>query len=134
MPTVVFCDKPQGGSTIVSKDYELIGLLFIVSLALPVLGILAGSILGPRKPNRIKNDTYECGMETVGSSWVRFKAQYYIFALVFVIFDVEMVLLFPIAAAFGALKLYQVVETVIFILILAAALVYALKKDALEWS
>ncbi len=117
-----------------SKDYELIGLLFIVSLALPVLGILAGSILGPRKPNRIKNDTYECGIETVGSSWVRFKVQYYIFALVFVIFDVEMVLLFPIAAAFGALKLYQVVETVIFILILAAALVYALKKDALEWS
>jgi NADH:ubiquinone oxidoreductase subunit 3 (subunit A) len=134
MPTVAFCDEPQGGSAIVSKDYELIGLLFIVSLALPVLGILAGSILGPRKPNRIKNDTYECGMETVGSSWVRFKVQYYIFALVFVIFDVEMVLLFPIAAAFGALKLYQVVEAVIFILILAAALVYALKKGALEWS
>ena len=134
MPTVVFGDKLQGGSTIVLKDYELIGLLFIVSLALPVLGILFGSILGPRKPNKIKNDTYECGMETVGSSWVQFKVQYYIFALVFVVFDVEMVLLFPIAAAFGALELYQVVEMVIFVLILAAALVYALKKDALEWS
>ena len=116
------------------RDYELIGLLFVVSLALPVLGILAGSILGPRKPNKIKNDTYECGMETVGPTWVQFNVQYYIFALVFVIFDVEMVLLFPIAAAFGALDLYQVVETVIFILILAAALVYALKKGALEWT
>ena len=133
MPTAVFGDKLQGGSTIVLKDYELIGLLFIVSLALPVSGILAGSILGPRKPNRIKNDTYECGMETVGPSWVQFRVQYYIFALVFVVFDVEMVFLFPFAAAFDALGLFAVVEVAIFILILAVALVYAWKKDALEW-
>ncbi len=115
------------------KDYELIGILFIVALALPILGILTASILGPKKPNKIKNDTYECGMETVGPSWVQFKVQYYIFALVFLIFDIEMVLLFPIAAAFGALQMYQVVETILFIAILAAALLYAWKKDALEW-
>jgi NADH:ubiquinone oxidoreductase subunit 3 (subunit A) len=117
----------------VFEDYELIGLLFIVSLALPVLGILAGSILGPRKPTKIKNDTYECGMETFGPSWVQFRVQYYIFALIFVVFDVEMVFLFPFAAAFDALRLFAVVEVAIFILILAVALVYAWKKDALEW-
>ena len=115
------------------ENYVLIGLLFVVAFALPVLAILAGTILGPRKPDKIKNDTYECGMETFGPSWVQFRVQYYIFALVFVIFDIEMVLLFPIAAAFDALGLYQVIEMAIFILILTAALIYAWKKDALEW-
>jgi NADH:ubiquinone oxidoreductase subunit 3 (subunit A) len=117
----------------VLKDYELIGLLFLVGFALPILAILAGTILGPRKPNEVKNDTYECGMETFGPSWVQFKVQYYTFALVFLVFDIEMVLLFPIAAAFNALLWFQVVETAIFILILAAALIYAWKKGALEW-
>lgn len=115
------------------KDYELIGLLFVIAFALPILAILAGSFLGPRKPNKIKNDIYECGMETYGPSWVQFKVQYYIFALVFVVFDIEMVLLFPFAAAFNALSIYAVIEVVIFILILAVALFYAWKKDALEW-
>ena len=115
------------------KDYELIGLLFVVAFALPILAILAGYFLGPQKPNKIKNDTYECGMETFGPSWVQFRVQYYIFALVFVVFDVEMVFLFPFAAAFDALQFYAIVEAAIFVLILAAALVYAWKKDALEW-
>jgi len=117
----------------VLENYVLIGLLFIVALALPVFAVVFGSILGPKKPNKIKNSVYECGMETMGPSWVQFRVQYYIFALIFVIFDIEMVLLFPIAAAFDQLALFQVVEMIIFILILAAALVYAWKKDALEW-
>lgn len=115
------------------KDYELIGLLFIIALALPVLAILFGSLLGPKKPNKIKNDTYECGIQTFGPTWVQFKVQYYIFALIFVVFDIELVFLFPFAAAFDALPFYAVVEAAIFILILAAALVYAWKKQALEW-
>ncbi len=115
------------------ESYHLIGLLFIVALAVPVLAIVAASILGPRKPNRIKNDTYECGMETFGPTWVQFKVQYYIFALVFVVFDIEMVLLFPIAAAFNSLTLFAVVELVIFVVILAAALLYAWRQGALEW-
>ena len=115
------------------QDYGIIGLLFLVSLALPVLAIVSGSLIGPRKPNRIKNDTYECGMETFGPTWIRFRVQYYIFALVFVIFDIEMVFLYPFAAAFDALEFYAVVEAVIFVVILTAALVYAWKKDALEW-
>jgi NADH:ubiquinone oxidoreductase subunit 3 (subunit A) len=123
-----------GGSLVVVTDYELIGLLFLVALALPVLAILAGSILGPRKPNKIKNDTYECGMQTFGPTWVQFKVQYYIFALVFVVFDVELVFLFPFAAAFDALPLYAIIEAVIFVLILVAALLYAWKRNALEWS
>ena len=115
-------------------DYVLIGLLFLVAFAVPVLAIVFGSLLGPRKPNRIKNDVYECGMETFGPAWVRFRVQYYIFALVFLVFDVEMVLLFPIAAAFDFLPLFAIVETIIFILILTAALFYVWRKNALEWS
>jgi NADH-quinone oxidoreductase subunit A len=72
-------------------------------------------------------------METYGPSWVQFKVQYYIYALVFVVFDIEMVLLFPFAAAFNAINIYAVIEVAIFVLILAVALVYAWKKDALEW-
>jgi NADH:ubiquinone oxidoreductase subunit 3 (subunit A) len=115
----------------VLDDYVLIGLLFLVALAVPVLAIVAGSLLGPRKPN---NDVYECGMETFGPTWVKFKVQYYIFALVFLVFDVEMVLLFPFATAFDFLPIYAIVEAIIFILILTAALLYAWRKNALEWS
>ena len=115
------------------QDYVLIGLLFIVASALPVSAIVFGSILGPRKPNRIKNDTYECGMQTVGPTWVQFKVQYYIYALVFVIFDVEAVFLFPLAVAFDQLKLYMVLEMVLFIIILAGALLYIWRKGVLEW-
>lgn len=116
------------------EDYALVGLLFVFGLALPVAAIVAASILGPRKPSKIKNDIYECGMETFGPSWVQFKVQYYIFALVFVVFDIEMVLLFPFAVAFDALQFYAIIEVAVFILILAAALVYAWKKGALEWA
>lgn len=115
-------------------DYVLIGLLFLVALAVPVLAIGFGSLLGPRKPNKIKNDVYECGMETFGPTWVKFKVQYYIFALVFLVFDVEMVLLFPFAAAFDFLPIFAIVEAILFILILTAALLYVWKKNALEWS
>jgi NADH-quinone oxidoreductase subunit A len=118
----------------VLDDYVLIGLLFLIALAVPVLAIVFGSLLGPRKPNQIKNDVYECGMEAFGPAWVQFKVQYYIFALVFLVFDVEMVLLFPFATAFDFLPIYAVVEAVIFILILAAALLYVWRKNALEWS
>ena len=73
-------------------------------------------------------------METVGDTWVQFKVQYYIFALVFLIFDVETVFLFPWAVAFGALPLFAVFEGILFILILVGALVYAWRKGSLEWA
>lgn len=97
------------------------------------LPILAGQILAPRKPNPIKESTYECGVETVGDTWVQFKVQYYIYALVFVIFDIEAVFLFPWAVAYDQLQLYMVLEGVLFILILGGGLLYAWRKGALEW-
>jgi NADH:ubiquinone oxidoreductase subunit 3 (subunit A) len=116
------------------SQWIYIGLFFIVGLIIPVGAIAAAWVLGPKKPNPIKQTTYECGIETVGDSWVQFKAQYYIFALVFLVFDVETVFLFPWAVRLGQLGLFAVVEGIIFILILFAGLVYTWRKGMLEWA
>ena len=115
------------------SEWTFIAMLFIISFALPIVPIAAGRILGPRKPNTIKNDTYECGVETVGDTWVQFKVQYYIFALVFLVFDVEVVFLFPWAVAYNKLPLFGVVAGLVFIITLAEALIYAWRKGDLEW-
>jgi NADH:ubiquinone oxidoreductase subunit 3 (subunit A) len=116
------------------SQWIYIGLFFIVGLIIPVGAIGVAWILGPKKANSIKQTTYECGIETVGESWVQFKAQYYIFALVFLVFDVETVFLFPWAVKLGQLGLFAVVEGIIFILILIAGLVYTWRKGMLEWA
>ncbi|HSB02342.1 MAG TPA: NADH-quinone oxidoreductase subunit A [Anaerolineales bacterium] len=116
------------------SQWIYIGLFFIVGLIIPVGAITFAWILGPKKSNPIKQTTYECGIETVGDSWVQFKAQYYIFALVFLVFDVETVFLFPWAVRLGELGLFAVVEGIIFILILVAGLVYTWRKGMLEWA
>jgi len=111
-----------------------IGVFVALSLFFPALLAVAGYLLGPRRPNPVKTDTYECGLETVGETWVQFKVQYYLFALVFLIFDVELVFLYPWAVAYNSLPIYAVFEGVIFVVMLAAALVYAWRKGALEWA
>ena len=110
-------------------------IAFILPLALFMAGmpIAMSRMLGPRKSNPMKDAAYECGVETVGDTWVQFKVQYYIFALVFVVFDVEAVFLFPWAVAYDRLQLFAVLEGVLFIAILAAGLVYAWRKGNLEW-
>ena len=116
------------------SQWIYIGLFFIVGLLIPVGAIVAAWVFGPKKPNPIKQSTYECGIETVGESWVQFKAQYYIFALVFLVFDVETVFLFPWAVKLGQLGLFAVIEGIIFILILIVGLVYTWRKGMLEWA
>ena len=117
-----------------NDQWLYIGIFLILAPIFPALALLVPRLIAPKKPNFIKQQTYECGIETVGESWVQFKIQYYIFALVFLIFDVEIVFLFPWAVAFGVLPLFAVVEGAIFILILAGGLIYAWRKGALEWA
>ena len=116
------------------SQWIYVGLFILVGLIIPIGAIGMAWILGPKKPNPIKQTTYECGIETVGESWVQFKAQYYIFALVFLVFDVETVFLFPWAVRLGELGMFAVVEGIIFILILIAGLVYTWRKGMLEWA
>lgn len=111
-----------------------IGLFLVVGVIIPIVPIAFSALVAPRKPNLIKQSTYECGMETVGESLVQFKAQYYVFALVFLVFDVETVFLFPWALAMNQMELFVVVEGIIFILILLAGLVYTWRKGLLEWA
>lgn len=115
--------------------HEWFYLIIFLSLALliPAVAIGLAGILSPKKPNKIKQSTYECGIETVGTSHVQFKAQYYIYGLVFLIFDVETVLLFPFAVAYKKMLLFGVIEAVLFVGILALGLAYAWRKGALEW-
>jgi NADH:ubiquinone oxidoreductase subunit 3 (subunit A) len=105
-----------------------------VGLIVPGAAILVAWVLSPKKTNPIKASTYECGIETVGPNWVQFKAQYYIYALVFLVFDVETVFLFPWAVSVGQLPLFAVIEGIVFILILIAGLVYTWRKGMLEWA
>ncbi|MBN2386170.1 MAG: NADH-quinone oxidoreductase subunit A [Anaerolineales bacterium] len=116
------------------SDWLYIGLFLVVGLIIPIVPLILSRLVAPHKPNPIKQSTYECGLETVGESWVQFKAQYYIFALVFLVFDVETVFLFPWALALGQLPLFVVLEGVLFIGILVAGLVYAWRKGMLEWA
>lgn len=115
------------------NDWLYIGIFIVIALFMPAAAIAIATIIAPKKPNKIKSQVYECGIETVGDTWVQFKAQYYIFALVFLVFDVEVAFMFPWAVAFKQVPLFGVVEGLLFILILAAGLIYAWRKGALEW-
>ena len=99
----------------------------------PAAPILINWLLSPKKPNPIKTQTYECGIETVGDTWVQFKVQYYIYAIIFVVFDVEALFLFPIAAAYDLLPNFAIGAVALFIILLADGLAYAWGKGALEY-
>jgi NADH-quinone oxidoreductase subunit A len=120
------------------EQYGRAGILLLFALAFPITPLLISVLLGlvrvrPRAPNPIKSDTYECGMETEGNTWVQFNFRYYFFALLFVIFDVEAVFLYPWAVAFRQVKLFGFVEALIFVVILVVGYLYAWRKRALEW-
>ncbi len=115
------------------NTWLFVGIMIFVAIGFPAMPILVAAVIGPKRGNAAKAETYECGMETVGETWVQFKVQYYIYALVFLIFDVETVFLFPWAVAYGQLPFFAVMEGVIFILILAGGLVYAWNRGILEW-
>ncbi len=115
------------------QDWLFIGVFLVLAPIFPIMALLIPRIIAPRKPNRTKQEIYECGNETVGESYVQFKVQYYIFALIFLIFDVETVFLFPWAVSFNQIPLFAVLEGVLFIMVLVVGLLYTWRKGALEW-
>jgi NADH:ubiquinone oxidoreductase subunit 3 (subunit A) len=116
-----------------TNDWLFIGVFLLLAPIFPGLALIIPRLIAPKKPNPLKSQTYECGIETVGDTWVQVRVHYYIFALVFLIFDVETVFLYPWAVAFDQLPLFAVLEGVLFILILVAGLMYAWRKGVLEW-
>jgi len=120
------------------ENFGYIGLFLVAALLFTVSMITLPLLLRrfrivPKKPNPVKSSTYECGMETTGKSWVQFNFRYYFYALLFVVFDIQVVFLYPWAAAMGELKLFGLVEMLAFFLILIVGFVYAWKKGVLEW-
>jgi NADH:ubiquinone oxidoreductase subunit 3 (subunit A) len=88
----------------------------------------------PQKSGPSKNAIYECGLESDGDAWIKFKPGYYIYAIVFLIFDVEAVFLFPFAVSFGGFTAGEAVEMLVFILLLVGGLIWAFQKNVLSWS
>src|SRR5206468_5966666 len=119
------------------SPYLLIVVLLIgaVAFALTPLALawLWARKFSPRKPGHDKNAIYECGLESKGDAWVQFKAEYYLYAIIFLIFDVETIFLLPFAVAFTGLSKGAFVAMVIFLLLLVEGLVWAWQKGVLTW-
>ena len=98
------------------------------------LAWLWARLFSPAKPGLLKNATYECGLEAKGDAWVKFDVSYYLYAIVFLIFDVEAVFLLPFAAAFSGLSLAACLAMLVFLLLLVEGLVWACQKGVLTWA
>ena len=114
-------------------QYVTIGIFGVVAGALVLVTLTISRLLRPKVPTAAKLTTYESGIDPIGTDWQQANVRYYVFALLFVIFDVEAVFLFPWAIVFEELGTQAFIEMVIFIVILALALLYAVKKKVLEW-
>jgi NADH-quinone oxidoreductase subunit A len=116
------------------QQYAGIGAILIIAIVFPIIVIAVSSIVRPKKAAKYKHETYECGLETQGETWVQFKTNYFMYALVFVVFDVETVFLYPWAVKFMSLGNFAFVEMFIFMAILVIGFWYAWKEGALEWN
>ena len=116
-----------------ARHYLFIGLLTLVALVLAIAPLLLSKLVAPKKPGRTKTASYECGLEATGDPWSQFRVQYYLYALLFVVFDVEVVFLYPWALVWKGLGGVALAELAVFLAILAVGLVYAWKKGLLEW-
>lgn len=114
-------------------DFGIVLIFIIISILFTVAGLLTSALLRPNKPNPVKNSTYECGEEPMGGPWIKFNPRFYLIALVFLIFDVELVLLFPWAVVYKGLGWYAFIAMLVFFVILTVGLVYDWAKGYLEW-
>ena len=114
-------------------EYLPILIYIAIAFAFAVFAIIASALLGQRKPTAIKQSPYECGMTTIGPTYRRIPIKYYIFAMLFLLFDVEVVFLYPWAVVFKEFKVFAFVSMAVFIGILLIAYIYIWKKGALEW-
>ena len=108
-------------------------VVILTAVALVVAAMTIAKLIAPRSFNPQKGEPYECGIPTRGESWVQFRAGYYLFAILFLMFDIETVFLFPWAVVVAEVGVYALVSVGVFLLILVLGLAYAWRKAALEW-
>ena len=113
--------------------YLLLGVMILLAAGFACTPLILSAFLAPKKPGEIKESAFECGLESKGDPWVQFNVQYYLYALAFVIFDIEVIFLYPWAVAFTGLSLGAFLAMGIFILLLAESLIYLWIKGVLTW-
>lgn len=116
-----------------SNQYGAVALLAAVAFLFPFIPLIVSSLISIKNPSKAKLTTYECGIETVGRSWIQFKTSYFLYALAFVVVDVETVFLYPWAVVFRRMDFAALITMFVFMAILVLGLWYAWKKGALEW-
>ncbi len=114
-------------------NFVLLVVVIVIAIALVALALGIAKAIAPRSYNPQKGEAYECGIPTRGKSWMQFKVGYYLFAILFLMFDVETVFLFAWAVVVQDLGVFGLVSVLFFLLILVLGLAYAWKKGALEW-
>ena len=114
-------------------EYAAVLLIFLAAAFLAVVMILATTYLGPKKPSQVKDEAFECGSPASGPARGRFPVKFYVVAILFIIFDIEVAFLYPWAVLFRDLGILGFIEMLFFVLVLLFGLVYAWKRGALEW-
>ncbi len=117
--------------------YVFLAVFLVVAVVFPLMPLALARIwakmFSPQKPGPDKNATYECGLESKGDAWVRFRSEFYLYAIVFLVFDVEVIFLLPFATAFLDLGVGAFAAMMLFVLLLAEGLVWAWMKGVLTW-
>jgi NADH-quinone oxidoreductase subunit A len=115
------------------EQYIPIGLMLVIAVVAGIVFTNANRLIGPRRPSEEKLSTYESGMEPVRTARERFSVKFYLVAMLFIVFDIEVVFLYPWAVLFRRLGLFGLIEMLVFIGILLVGYLYVLKKGALRW-
>ncbi len=117
--------------------YVFLAVFVVVSAVFGLTPLILARLwarnFSPQKPGEVKNATYECGLEAKGDAWFQFKSHYYLYAIMFLVFDVETIFLLPFAVAFGGLSAGAFIAIMIFLLLLVEGLVWAWSKGVLNW-
>jgi NADH:ubiquinone oxidoreductase subunit 3 (subunit A) len=120
-----------------THPYTFLAILAAVAVAFPLALLSVAQLwfrlFQPPKPGDVKNSAYECGVAPTGDSWIQFQAHYYLYAIMFLIFDVELLFLLPFAVAFSTLSAGALLAMLVFVLLLAEGLVWAWRRGFLEW-
>lgn len=114
-------------------EYELLVGFLLLGVVVGGVPLIVPRLISPRYRGVKTDETYECGVDTVGSAWIRFGISYYLFALIFVAFEVDVLYLFPVALVYGDFLWRDLVEVSMFLMILTLAIVYAWRRGVFEW-
>ncbi len=115
------------------ENYLPILIFLIIGVVTGVVALTLGALIGPRRPDSAKDSPYECGFEAFEDSRMKFDVRYYLIAILFIIFDLEIAFLFPWAVSINVIGLFGLVAMAVFLIILVIGFIYEWKKGALEW-